>query len=35
LVEHPPGDVACRFDVISILFGDASGYRLEHFVDAF
>jgi putative endonuclease len=35
LVENPLGDVACRFDVISILFGDGSGYRLEHFVDAF
>lgn len=35
LVENPPGDVACRFDVISILFGDGNGYRLEHFVDAF
>ena len=35
LVENPPGDVACRFDVISILFGDGNDYRLEHFVDAF
>lgn len=35
LVENPPGDVACRFDVISILFGDENAYRLEHFVDAF
>ena len=35
LVENPLGDVACRFDVISILFGDGNGYRLEHFVDAF
>lgn len=35
LVEHPLGDLACRFDVISILFGDGNGHRLEHFVDAF
>jgi putative endonuclease len=36
LVENPLGNAACRFDVISILFGDdGSGYRLEHFVDAF
>ena len=35
LVENPLGDVACRFDVIAILFGDGGGYRLEHFVDAF
>ena len=32
---HPPGDVDCRFDVIAILFDDAGGHRLEHFVDAF
>ena len=35
LVENPLCDVACRFDVIAILFGDGGGYRLEHFVDAF
>ena len=35
LVENPLGDAACRFDVISILFGEENGYRLEHFVDAF
>jgi len=35
LVEYPLGDAACRFDVISILFGDGNDYRLEHFVDAF
>jgi putative endonuclease len=35
LVENPLGDAACRFDVISILFGDGNDYRLEHFVDAF
>lgn len=35
LMENPPGDAACRFDVISILFGDGNAYRLEHFVDAF
>ncbi|MCX6571562.1 MAG: YraN family protein [Candidatus Aminicenantes bacterium] len=35
LVQNPPADVACRFDVISILFGDENAYRLEHFVDAF
>ncbi len=35
LVENPLGDDACRFDVISILFGDGNSYRLEHFVDAF
>jgi putative endonuclease len=35
LVENPLGGDACRFDVISILFGDGSDYRLEHFIDAF
>jgi putative endonuclease len=35
LVKSPLGDAACRFDVISILFDDGDGYRLEHFVDAF
>lgn len=35
LVENPLGGAACRFDVISILFGDGNSYRLEHFVDAF
>lgn len=35
LAQNPPADVACRFDVIAILFADGNGYRLEHFVDAF
>jgi len=35
LVENPLGDAGCRFDVISILFGDGDRYRLEHFLDAF
>lgn len=35
LVENPPGDIDCRFDVIAILFRDGNDYRLEHFVDAF
>jgi len=35
LVENPLGDAGCRFDVISILFDNDDGYRLEHFVDAF
>ena len=35
LLENPAAEVACRFDVIAIVFGDANGYRLEHFVDAF
>ena len=35
LVQNPLGGDACRFDVISILFGDGDAYRLEHFVDAF
>ncbi len=35
LVENPLGDVACRFDVIAVLFRGADDYRLEHFVDAF
>jgi putative endonuclease len=32
---NPPGDVDCRFDVISILFREGNDYRLEHFKDAF
>ena len=35
LLENPAGDVACRFDVVAILFGDGGGWRLEHFTDAF
>jgi putative endonuclease len=35
LVENPLGGASCRFDVISILFDDRGGYRLEHFIDAF
>ncbi len=35
LVARYPGEVACRFDVISILFGEGNDYRLEHFKDAF
>ena len=35
VMENPPGDVDCRFDVIAVLFDDAGGHRLEHFVDAF
>ncbi len=35
VLENPPGDVACRFDVIAILFGEDNAYRLEHYVDAF
>lgn len=33
--DNPPGEVDCRFDVIAILFDDAGGRRLEHFIDAF
>jgi len=35
LLDNPAGDIACRFDVISILFGDRDTPRIEHFVDAF
>lgn len=35
LVENPLGELDCRFDVISVLFGDGTDYRLEHFKDAF
>ncbi len=35
LVEHPAPGVACRFDVIAILFEGPGDYRLEHFIDAF
>jgi putative endonuclease len=35
VVDHPPGEVDCRFDVIAILFGEGNDYRLEHFKDAF
>lgn len=35
LLDNPAGDVACRFDVISILFGGGDTPRIEHFVDAF
>jgi putative endonuclease len=35
LVDHHPGEVDCRFDVIAILFGEGNDYRLEHFKDAF
>jgi putative endonuclease len=35
LVEHPPGEAGCRFDVISVLYRGPDDYDLEHFVDAF
>jgi putative endonuclease len=35
LVTHPAPGVACRFDVIAILYHGPDDYRLEHFVDAF
>jgi putative endonuclease len=35
LVRHPAPGVACRFDVIAILYHGPDDYRLEHFVDAF
>ena len=35
LVRTGCGDVACRFDVVAILFRGPDDYRLEHFKDAF
>ena len=35
LLANPCPGVACRFDVIAILFRGEQDYRLEHFVDAF
>jgi len=35
LVRNGCGDVACRFDVVAILFRGPDDYRLEHFKDAF
>lgn len=35
LVTHPAPGVACRFDVIAILFRGPGDYSLRHFVDAF
>jgi putative endonuclease len=35
LVRNGCGDVACRFDVVAILFRAPDDYRLEHFKDAF
>jgi putative endonuclease len=35
LLKHRPGDVDCRFDVISIRSQDGAGYAIEHFEDAF
>jgi putative endonuclease len=35
LVTHPAPGVACRFDVIAILFRGPEDYDLRHFVGAF
>lgn len=35
LLEHPAPGVACRFDVIAILFRGPDDCRIEHFIDAF
>jgi putative endonuclease len=35
LVAHPHPGVACRFDVVAILFRGRDNHRLEHFIDAF
>jgi len=35
LVTHPAPGVACRFDVIAILFRGPGDHSLRHFVDAF
>lgn len=35
LLERPAPGVDIRFDVVAILFDEADGHRLEHFIDAF
>lgn len=35
LVRNGCGDVACRFDVVAILYRGPNDFRFEHFVDAF
>jgi putative endonuclease len=35
LLEHPSPGVACRFDVVAILFRGPDDCRIEHFIDAF